>query len=56
MGIASEGLDEVLGEFMEGNKREQRPLHDYSLERFGLDAAEIRRDFASYCARYIDRG
>jgi hypothetical protein len=46
-------IDAVLSEFLEGNKREQRPLHDYSLARFGLDEAEIAREFADYRARYI---
>lgn len=57
MGVPRDGrLDAVLGEFLEGNRREQRPLHDYSLERFGLDEAEILREFADYRARYIGQG
>lgn len=56
MGIAPDGeLDAALSEFLSGNRREQRPLHDYSLERFGLDEAAIRREFAGYRARYIER-
>lgn len=47
------GLEEALSEFLSGNKREQRPTHDYSLERFGLDEEAIKRDFAAYRARYI---
>ncbi len=55
MGIAGDDQrDALLSEFLEGNKREQRPLHDYSLERFGLNEAEIRHEFAGYCARYIE--
>ena len=46
-------LDAVLAEFLAGNRREQRPLHDYSLARFGLEEAEIAREFADYRARYI---
>lgn len=46
-------MQAALAEFMAGNQREQRPLHDYSLERFGLDEAEVRQAFASYRARYI---
>ena len=54
MGIAAgAGLEAALSEFLAGNKREQRPLHDYSLERFGLNAGEITRAFADYRARYI---
>ena len=55
MGIASHiGLKDALSEFLAGNTREQRPLHDYSLERFGLDAGEITSAFADYRARYIN--
>jgi LPS sulfotransferase NodH len=45
--------EEVLAEFLAGNKREQRPMHDYSLERFGLDEEAIKREFAAYRERYI---
>jgi LPS sulfotransferase NodH len=45
-------LEQVLGEFLAGNKREQRPMHDYSLERFGLSEEAIKREFADYRARY----
>lgn len=44
----------ALTEFLAGNKREQRPAHDYSLERFGLDADWIAQQFATYRARYIE--
>ncbi|MCP5395287.1 MAG: sulfotransferase [Sphingomonadaceae bacterium] len=55
MGIASDAsMEAALTEFLAGNKREQRPLHDYSLEKFGLDEAAIRAEFAAYRARYID--
>ena len=54
MGIAAGPQhDAALGEFIAGNKREQRPTHDYSLERFGLDEGDIRREFAAYRDRYI---
>lgn len=54
MGIPVDaGLQEALTEFLAGNKREQRPTHEYSLERFGLDETTIRRDFADYRQRYI---
>jgi hypothetical protein len=48
-------IEAALTEFMAGNKREQRPLHDYSLERFGLNEADVREAFASYRARYITK-
>lgn len=46
-------IEAALGEFMAGNKREQRPMHDYSLERFGLNEDAVREAFASYRARFI---
>lgn len=49
----SEQLEEALTEFLAGNKREQRPAHEYSLDRFGLDEAAILDAFADYRARYI---
>ncbi|AXB80249.1 sulfotransferase [Novosphingobium sp. P6W] len=46
-------LDAALTEFLAGNKREQRPLHEYSLERFGLSETAIKREFAAYRQRFI---
>lgn len=46
-------LEEALTEFLAGNKREQRPMHDYSMERFGLDEEAIKREFATYRERFI---
>jgi hypothetical protein len=51
--VRNAALDAALAEFLAGNRREQRPLHDYSLSRFGLDEAEIAQEFADYRARYI---
>jgi len=54
MGIeAGPAVDAALTEFIAGNQREQRPTHDYSLERFGLDEDEIKREFEAYRRRYI---
>jgi hypothetical protein len=54
MGIAiDDSTEAALAEFMAGNQREQRPTHDYSLERFGLDESEIEEAFASYRTRFI---
>jgi len=54
IGVPLDGaIEAALTEFMAGNKREQRPMHDYSLERFGLNEADVREAFASYRARYI---
>jgi len=56
MGVScDEGMEAALKEFLAGNRREQRPSHVYSPERFGLDQAAIEREFASYRARYICR-
>jgi hypothetical protein len=54
MGVpVDDKVEAALAEFMAGNTREQRPMHDYSLERFGLDEAAILREFAEYRARYV---
>lgn len=54
MGISFDQASEaMLLEFLAGNKREQRPMHEYSLERFGLSEDAIRQEFASYRNRYI---
>lgn len=54
MGLPADGGSEAaMAEFMAGNQREQRPMHDYSLERFGLDEDEIKQAFADYRSRYI---
>lgn len=54
MGIADgPETEDALTEFLAGNKREQRPAHDYSLARFGLDADWISDQFASYRAHIM---
>jgi hypothetical protein len=35
------------------NAREKRPLHRYTLERFGFDEPGLRRDFARYRERFL---
>lgn len=49
----NEQLEEALTEFLAGNKREQRPAHEYSYDRFGLKEEDILREFGDYRARYI---
>ncbi len=39
--------------WMEGNPRNQRAVHAYTLEQFGLSQAQLERDFAGYRARHI---
>ena len=51
---ADPSIETALKEFMAGNQREQRPTHDYSLERFGLDAEAIKHSFARYRERFIN--
>ena len=46
-------VEAALTEFLAGNKREQRPMHDYSAERFGLTDETIKEAFADYRARFI---
>lgn len=54
MGIAmTSDVKAALDEFMAGNQREQRPTHEYSVDRFGLEEAEILSAFADYRNRYI---
>lgn len=54
MGVdAATGTGAALTDFLEGNRREQRPSHLYSLERFGLTEGDICKLFADYRARYI---
>ncbi len=43
----------ALTAWLSNNRRDKRPAHEYTLEQFGLNAAEIERDFAEYRARFI---
>ncbi len=53
-GISADArVETALVEFLAGNKREQRPVHDYSAERFGLTDETISQAFAAYRARFI---
>lgn len=42
-----------MDEWVEANRREDRAPHNYTLEEYGLDAAEIEQRFADYRKRYI---
>jgi Sulfotransferase family len=48
-----EGIKERMQAYLDANRREKRPTHHYSLERFGLSEEQIERDFAAYRERYI---
>jgi hypothetical protein len=37
------------------NAREKRPVHRYTLERFGFAAGQLERDFARYRERFLAR-
>lgn len=54
MGIqVDDAIEAVLTEFVAGNKREQRPAHEYSLDHYGISEQQILDAFANYRARYI---
>lgn len=44
---------EKMKAYLEANRREKRPLHEYTLDHYGLSEEQIRQDFAEYRARYI---
>ncbi len=44
---------EKMQAYLEANRREKRPLHEYSLEYYGLSEEQIRHDFAEYRERFI---
>ena len=46
-------IQERMQRYLEDNRREKRPAHDYAAAYFGLSAAGISRDFAVYRQRYI---
>jgi hypothetical protein len=40
--------------YMDGNPRDKRPPHNYTLEQFGFTAAGIRERFAEYRQQHIE--
>ena len=46
-------VQDRMQSYVEHNRREQRPLHSYSLGHFGLSEDQIARDFAAYRERFI---
>lgn len=48
-----EGIQEHMQVYLQQNRRDQRPLHEYTLAHYGLSAAQIADDFADYRQRYI---
>ena len=50
----SEQARASMNEWREANAREKRAKHEYSLEEYGFSSAGIQKQFADYCARYIN--
>jgi hypothetical protein len=48
-----EETQQRMAAFLEANRRENRPLHAYTIDHYGLTEAQIERDFAAYRQRYI---
>lgn len=46
--------EDQMRHWTQDNARENRPPHDYTLEKFGLSEAGIARDFREYCERFIE--
>jgi hypothetical protein len=45
--------DAAMRAWLAANGRDNRPSHQYSLERFGLSADQLKADFAAYRQRFI---
>jgi hypothetical protein len=48
-----DGTRDRMQAYLEANRREKRPLHEYSLDHYGLSEEQIKQDFAAYRERYI---
>ena len=46
--------EQAMQRWMETNRRDTRGAHDYEVTHFGLDEAQLKRDFAEYRARHIE--
>ncbi|MBP6229799.1 MAG: hypothetical protein KA472_17820, partial [Pseudomonadales bacterium] len=44
---------QCMNSWVAENRREQRPMHEYTLEQFGFDAREIRQELAEYRETYV---
>mgnify|MGYP006113936251 FL=1 len=45
----------AVDKWLKKNSRDQRPPHEYSLSKFGLSEEQIKRDYAEYRHRYLNR-
>jgi hypothetical protein len=50
-----EGVAARMRRWAVENAREKRPVHRYTLERFGFDEPQLHRDFARYRERFLAR-
>ncbi len=50
----NEEAQQVMEEWRERNRRENRAAHEYSLEEYGFSDEQIRSEFAEYRRRYIE--
>ena len=44
---------QCMNAWLKANRRDQRPIHEYTLEQFGFVAEEIRHDLAEYREAYV---
>jgi len=42
-----------MQQWLQDTGRDQRPAHDYAMERLGLSAAQLAQDFAAYRERFV---
>ena len=47
-------VKDSMSRYLEDNRREKRPLHEYSVDFYGLSEEQIKADFADYRARFIE--
>jgi hypothetical protein len=52
--MLSPTTEQAMQKWLEDNRRGTRHAHEYASEHFGLNANQIKRDFAEYRARHID--
>ena len=52
----TEEAEKRMREWAVENARDKRPVHHYTLEKFGFSEVGLSRDFARYRARFIASG
>ncbi|MFT5576895.1 MAG: hypothetical protein ACI89D_002424, partial [Bermanella sp.] len=43
----------AMEQWREDNKREDRPSHEYTLEKFGFSESGLKEQFAAYRKQYL---